>query len=283
MKKLVCLISIVMMIISLSGCKKEKGNEEPVISGLSNPVTEVNTLEDLNGECNTSILKPAVMGISDERYSYIEMGTYRIAQYQFKVNGYEYTFRTAQTSEDISGIYVDEKTAFEAGETDYVKTKELKAIRWFNSNGQFVLAVYDNGDMKEEQFRNIADEFIALSEAYFEISEYDELSGSYTEEVSLNAQAKVYSNGDNATVEVSLRNDDSSVCTWTMTIAYNQSGKLGYSDMIKTLDTYNEDGSLKECNVIDAIEYGYFTLQNGKLIWEGSNDPDTVEWVFAKK
>ena len=135
------------------------------------------------------------MGVSDAAYFVIDCGSYKIGEYQFKMNGYEYTFRCAKVNEDISGIYLSgqEGTAFSAADTE-VEGEEIaegvvlyvagepseeicnivdegngmqsnsddtyKCVRWFVDGMQYVLTVNDGGALDHDTFISIANEFM---------------------------------------------------------------------------------------------------------------------------
>lgn len=98
------------------------------------------------------------MGVSDEEFYTITSGDYTIGEYRFKINEVSYTLRAAATTEDISGVYVGEGTAFPEVKDgiDIVETDEVKLARWFNLNGQHIL--YAEGEIDSETFAGVAEE-----------------------------------------------------------------------------------------------------------------------------
>ena len=135
------------------------GEEEPVIgAGMVNPMTQVASLEEINAAAGCYLVKPGVMGVSDEEFYTINAGDYTIGEYRFKINGVSYTLRAAATTEDISGVYVGEGTAFPEVKDgiDIVETDEVKLARWFNLNGQHIL--YAKGEIDSETFAGVAEE-----------------------------------------------------------------------------------------------------------------------------
>lgn len=155
MKKIIAILLVLAMVICFGACNK---NEKPVDTGMPNPMTEVASLDELNAAAGCNLVKPGVMGVSDEKFFTINCGDYTIGEYQFTVAGVNYTLRAAATTEDISGVYVGEGTAFpEVKEgVDIVETEEVKLARWFNLNGQHVLSA--KGDIDSETFAGVADE-----------------------------------------------------------------------------------------------------------------------------
>ena len=77
--------------------------------------------------------------------------------------GFDYTFRCAPTTEDISGVYVGEGTAFPEVKDgmDIVETDDMKLARWFDLNGQHVLIAV--GEIDEATFSGVADELCEMS------------------------------------------------------------------------------------------------------------------------
>lgn len=139
------------------------GEDEPVITGVPNPMTEVASLGELNEATGCNFMKPGVMGISDEQFFTIQNGEELLGEYRFTVNGVEYTHRAGAVTEDISGVWVGEATAFADAETDltFVDAYGIKLARWFDLNGQHV--IYGKGDIEDEVFIGVVEELQTLS------------------------------------------------------------------------------------------------------------------------
>ena len=179
MKKLVAILLCLMMVLSLAACGKEAaaptedngeatGNEPTADVGMANPWVDYGSLEEINDAVGCNLCKPAAMGVSEEHFAVGDMGEYKMAQYNFSICGYAYTFRCAPVTEDISGLaYEEVEKAFAepgSGEVETVVVPDtLKAARWMTIDGQYVLSVADNGEMDEETFAGIAQEMYTLT------------------------------------------------------------------------------------------------------------------------
>ena len=183
MKKFLVMLLCLTMVLGLAACGKEVAApeentdtevEEEVVEeettggvGLANPWVEYESLEEINNEVGCNLCKPAAMGVSDEHFAVGDMGEYKMAQYQFSIGGYDYNFRCAPTTEDISGIfdeYVQEALAEPAnGNVELVESDTYKVARWMTIDGQYVLSVMDNGEMELDTFDGIAQEMFTLT------------------------------------------------------------------------------------------------------------------------
>ena len=178
MKKLLAILLCLAMVLSLVACgqeaapeaeEKEEIEDLPAIGpGGKNPWVDYNSLDEINSEVGCNLCKPAAMGVSEEHFAVGDMGEYKMAQYNFSVGGYAYTFRCAPSADDISGLYYDEvQKAFAescGAEVETVTVPDtLKAARWMTIDGQYVLSVEDNGEMDEETFDGIVQELYTLT------------------------------------------------------------------------------------------------------------------------
>lgn len=137
-------------------------------AGMANPMVEQESLDKVNELSGGNMMHPAVMGVTNEAFYTIDMGDYVIGEYDFDVNGRPFTFRTATTQQDISGLHMDGKTAFEDfDENDaVVYTSEWYAARWFVGDQQYVLNCVNGAGldpMDEEAFSSIADEMESMT------------------------------------------------------------------------------------------------------------------------
>lgn len=172
----------------------EQKEDEPSV-GMPNPMTAYDSLDEVNNAVGGNLCGPAAMGVSDEEFYVIDAGSYKLGEYRFKVNGYEYSLRCSKTPEDISGIYLSggEGTAFsgvdgsavgeELDEGIYIFTpdqaqledenvtsdangiqfngdSEYKCARWFVGDMQYVLSANDGGELEQETFESVAGEFM---------------------------------------------------------------------------------------------------------------------------
>lgn len=130
-------------------------------SMIVSPITEYSSLEELNDTYKVVLVRPAVMGVTEESFVGINMGedVPGIAQYSFDLNGLSYNFRSSSVTTDISGYYVGEGTIFEGIEGESVQCLEgVKAARWFTIDGQYCLCVTDEENvMDEETFNGIVE------------------------------------------------------------------------------------------------------------------------------
>ncbi|MCR4962875.1 MAG: hypothetical protein K6B40_03210 [Firmicutes bacterium] len=172
MKKTIVLSFVLfLLVMALCACSASSSDGQPPANGdsLVNPITEYASLAEINEITGGHLAKPAVMGVTDEAFLIIDANDYKIAEYNFAVNGTPYTMRFAKgTEEDISGVYEGGGLLFDAGATDIIEVKEFeggKAARCFNMDGQYILTVHDDGALDMETFRAIADELFGLAAA----------------------------------------------------------------------------------------------------------------------
>lgn len=249
--------------------------------GMVNPWSEVESLEELNEKAGTYLQLPGVMGVEVKAYRLMEQGEPVIAEVIFTVNGTEYTLRGAGCVEDISGVYLaDGKTAFEGKEHDsyaVVTTDEMKLARWLNLDGQYILYVMDEGKMDEETFAGIADEMRALTNR-FVLPVIEE--GTYYDSYSMRAYAMVALTEDGRyDIEVHWSDSAWEDNVWNMTATMMEDGLLVYDDCVAKNVVTQEDGSFTE-NYANLIPEGYFTVSEGKLLWNGAADESCRECVF---
>lgn len=127
-------------------------DREDIPVGIRNPVTEYSTLDEINGLAGTKLVKIESSAVSDERYSFIEGG---IAQYEFDYNGLDFTFRaSADTENDISGVWIGGEQAFSGEETDYALTEdaEIKVCRFIADGIQYTVSVNDGNALGTDEF-----------------------------------------------------------------------------------------------------------------------------------
>lgn len=141
----------------------DQDTNDGFIPGVVNPITTCTSLDEMNELAGTMVQKPGVMGVQDEKFLVINAGEHKIAEYSYTVNGQKFVLRHCNNAlEDISGVYVNGKTAFQdrdpANGIDYVTTDDMKLARWFRVEGEFILIAEDAADMTQEQFEAIAQE-----------------------------------------------------------------------------------------------------------------------------
>jgi len=262
-------------------------NEPQPISGVPNPIVDYDSLEALNERYGIKLTHPGVMGVTDEYFSAIESSDYDIAQYGFTVNGMEYLLRCASTSEDISGVYTGEGTAFSGVEGDsYCYLADCKLARWFNIDGQYCLCVSDGGQMDEETFVSIAEEMMDLTKPGMSTAEmeafYEAYSGEYADSFSQRAVLTAVSNGDSLSIQVNWGSSAMENTCWTMTAKVYEDGLLSYYDCTKTEIVFAEDGSETD-TIIYENGSGFFNpSDNAILQWGGAEEEDCQECIFVK-
>lgn len=309
MKKLIALILCLIMAFSLCACSGEtnppsddttqntdttKPEENPETSdapsGIVNPVSERTSLKELNEELGGKLVSPAAMGVSDEAYTITDCKEYKIAEYSFKLNGYDYSLRFSPVMDkDISGLYIKNGTAFENAAAEAIQkctTDEFKAARWLTIDGQYVLSIMDSGRLDDETFDIVVDDFFTRTAPGMTDGEkealYASLEGEYSDTISQRAMAKVSAKGsDGIEVTVSWGSSASESSEWTMTAAIAEDGLFCYKDCtLKTLTT-GADGQTDE-NVEYTDGEGFFSVVNGQLFWNGAAEEQCRDCVFEK-
>lgn len=276
MKKLAVVMAMVLVLcFAFTGCGDKQ--EE-----AANPITECSSMEEMNEMANTCIVEPGVMGVENESYAVIDCGEYMIAQYSFEVAGREFSLRSANTTEDISGYYIGEQTAFEMfepeSEMQLANDNEAKLARWCNIAGQFVLQVNDNGEMDQADFEAIADEFAA---ACGDVPSTDAsvYAGNYQDSTSQRATLEAVADGKNLKITITWGDSADSEMVWTMTASLSEAGIMDYSDCTCKYVTYDEEG-----NATEEVKYtdgeGFFSPVDGKLLWDGAADDNCKDCVF---
>lgn len=171
MKKLTALLLCFVLLFALCACAKESADIKEPEGGNSpaiNPCREYSSLDEINAIVGGNLMHPAVMGVEDKAFIVIDCGDYKIAEYQFNVAGFDYSFRCAKENKDISGVYMGgEGTAFADGNTDEMQINcgsEYKCARWFDGDMQYVLTLDDaENAMTQDNFESIATELMQLS------------------------------------------------------------------------------------------------------------------------
>ena len=252
------------------------------IAGVANPVVALDSLEALNKKMGCSMVKPGVMGVTDEAFNVISD---TMAEYKFTVGGYNYCLRCQGTMDDICGIYGDNGTLFEGktAEDVYAEGAGYKAIRWFNVEGQYVLTVNDNGELSKETFEGIAEELKEASqEEIIQDSDgvFAEINGDFQDSVSGRANATVESADDSAKITVRWGDSAFETYVWNMTVTFDD-GKFVYTDCVESKETAAEDGTVST-ETISENGSGYFTYTEGNLVWDGAADENCKSCVFER-
>lgn len=270
MKKILC---VLVVLLTLCGCS---GN-----SNAKNPVVEYKSLDEISEIAKVTLVSPGVMGKSDERYSVIDK---KVAEYDFTLNGYEYTLRGADfINEDISGIYIDGEQAFTSLDEilDYNDDSTCKVFRFLLGDNQYTLAVKDNGGLDYATF------FSQFSDIYFEIidaSTSDEVKqylGQYYDSTSQRATAEItLADVDKLFVDVIWSNSATEYEEWIID-GEVKDNKISYESISHYTVTVKEDGTTIP-NEISDYAPGYFEIKDNKLYWTGSGNTQTSSCVFEK-
>ena len=255
--------------------------------GIANPITEYASLEEINEITRGSLCRPPVMGVTDESYSVIDCGDYKVAQYDFSVNGIPYCYRFANgVVEDISGIYENGGTLFDAVATDVDEVKAFdggKAARHFNIDGQYVISVKDDGALDEETFRGIADELFSLT-AVADSKSFglDAFIGNWYEQIAGRGLMTVTADGDKAVFNVEWANSASEVYRWEFAGYVNEEGVIEYTDGRKYSAVFDQTGN-ETVSELSATNSGSVRIdENGDLLWIDDESAYTEGSVFVK-
>ena len=322
MRKLTATALAIVLTLSLAACGGETSTsasvsvkEEPIETsteveteteveigsvGMANPYEDMGSLEALNDAFMIALSRPSVMGVTEESFNKIN-GDTPIAQYQFKVNEATYTYRSASTTEDISGVYVGDGTLFSSvgdGEEAIVEADGFRGARWFHVDGQYCL-VTDAEAVDAETFEAIVDEFKSVtakgymgpssetnepSEEFAAIAAVlDPLSGEYQDSTSGRAHLSFVSYGSVAEITVEWGDSASTTYRWNFKSVELQDGKLVYTGGEYWKVTAGSDGEYEE-ELLDMGLEGYFEISEDglKLLWTGAKEDNQKECVFEK-
>lgn len=274
MKKSLIIVSVIISLFVLCACSnnKENADDENYISGVANPIVEKDSLDAINSEIGTNIVAPAVMGKTDERYSVISN---EIAQYNFSLNGYDWTIRGAKKiDEDISGIW-DDHNEFVSGSESTVYMNDWYLYRFFDGDYQYTVVVDNPENFDETTFSNIKDEIKNC------IIGVDPFEGEYTDNVSQRATAIVKKDGDIYHVTVSWSSSASKTTVWSMECK-KEDNKLTYAGENFATYEYNDEGEETICGDGASNNIGWFDINEGKLAWTGANEEYCRACVFEK-
>ena len=292
MKKILAIILALAMVLGLAACgKKDPAPVEPVGPGGENPVTAMESVEAINNELGLKLSQPGVMGVTDNYYSIVDCGDFKIGEYGFDVNGYECVFRGSPVyDQDISGIYLANGTAYEGKDVsdalDYVFSGDYKLARWATIDGQYVFLLIDSkGEMEEDTFKGIAEELKSLTNPGQSSEElaayYYSFAGSYGDSYSQRAVADVTASENGLHILVHWGSSAMESTNWEMNAILTEDGLLSYSDETRTDIVFKEDGT-EEYTVKYEGEAGFFAPSEGKLEWTGAFEEDCRQCVFEQ-
>ena len=291
MKRMLALALAAMMVLCLCACGEKPAEqpeaEEPATNGMPNPMTEYASLDEINDIVGSKLVHPGVMGVSDEKFFVIDCGDYRLADYRFAVGGVDYTFRSAPVTQDISGYYVGERTAFADGAQqdgiEYAEADGAQLARWFTIDGQYVLSAKG---VDADTFALVAEELCTMTSPGMSDAEYEAfyagLAGQYYDSYSQRAVMNVEADGANGVkIIVDWSSSASENTEWTMTARLTEDGLLSYYDCAVSNITTAEDGT-ETVGIVSTDGEGWFTFDGDKLCWTGAADESCVNCVFEK-
>lgn len=272
MKRTLSILLVLLICLSLSACKQEP----------EQPIRTYETLEEINSQANVNICKPAVMGVTEEKFS---TGDHNTALYQFELNGYSYYVRACKdTINDVSDLFKNNKPLFE-GCTEKIAFDEAtgyKACRFILGNRQYVFGVYDEEKMNQEDFESQALSLIDQMINQLTLPEIQELVGKYEDSTSKRAAAEVKLADDinQIIIDITWPNASSSYDEWKCQCYINM-GKAIYDTISHTTNEVDEQGNVTPTS-LDDYGQGYFTLKENQILWDGSENEITQTCVFKK-
>lgn len=108
---------------------------------------------------------------------------------------------------------------------------------------------------------------------------YQSLEGYYRDSVSQRARMYVWQTEGGLGIRVNWASSASVDGEWDMTAVLTADGKLEYTDCAEYHLTYFNENEF-ESEEISANRPGYFTMKDGKLLWDGAADEACRECVF---
>lgn len=290
MKRIAFILIAIALAVALCACTVTPAaptSEPDPTAGMPNPIAEYGSLEEINDIVGMKLAHPPVMGVTDERFSIIDAGETKIAEYVFKVAGVEYDFRGSPSFDgDISGYYTADGLAFSGQPTDeieFVEDGEARLARWATIDGQYVLAAKNANDA----FADVAEELKGLTSPWMTEAElaayYESLAGDYQDEYSQRAHMSGEALGsDGVRFTVHWAGSAFENYEWVMTCRLYEDGLLSYDDCVRTYNKTDSEG--KTTSEVESTDgSGFFTpTEDGKLLWDGAEDDYCRECIFFK-
>lgn len=279
MKKVLFVLLALAMSLQFAACVAEEKADQPI--GMPNPVVEYDSIEEINALTGVSLMRPSVMGVTNERFSVINN---TIAQYVCEINGMEWTFRGAYlTDEDISGMY-NEHNEFSPNQDFGLYTNEFYLERFFDGDRQYTIVaenpVSEDGEeyLGEDAFMDICMELESIQKQHID----DALVGDYQDMISQRATAYVERHGDVYNISVNWSDSDSELTCWTMYDAVMENDRLSYRGEEIGRYTYDEEGEAISNDVTMSNNLGFFEVKDGMLYWTGAAREECRACVFEK-
>lgn len=113
-----------------------------------------------------------------------------------------------------------------------------------------------------------------------EAGSYDALAGDYQDSASRRATLIASVVGDGLLIQVSWADSAAVSNIWTMNAKYDDNGKLAYNDASLNIYTTVDDKTEEKKEYENG--QGYFTVADGKLLWDGAADESCKACVFEK-
>ncbi|MCQ2501908.1 MAG: hypothetical protein MJ117_11260 [Lachnospiraceae bacterium] len=280
--------------------KANKTNESPVAisasstsAGLANPNTDVSSLEELSTKIDASIIRPEGVDLSNESYTLLKGdGDLTIGEYRFTANGKDYTLRVAKAdpSIDISGVYEDGHTLYEKGyalsedepddTTFFVQTGNYTAVRWFTSDGQYVLVTENKGNVDSTEFQALADQFMNAAPMNWNSSvpyeSYDALKGAYLNEDG--TMVGIDMSDTHVTVSAIGSCEDGNLY-WKAECEL-KGDQLVYESATVDFNVYDENTCETTTTHLDGEGAGSIQVNDGSLIFNGCSTAFLKDKVF---
>ncbi|MDO4940073.1 MAG: hypothetical protein Q4E33_00075 [Erysipelotrichaceae bacterium] len=278
MKNILKVVLVSMMCLCLFACSNTVEPEDETISGMSNPMVVYDSLEEINEKVGVKLSIPQDMVTEKESYQIIND---EIAEYDFTDEGYQFALRGAKKNDDISGIYINSKMAYDKDDLGFVEDENFKAYRFFVEENQYVLTVKDNGEISEDDFDIICNSI--ENEIYKNESCEDTIAliGNYQDSYTQRASATIELAGrDKVLLTITWPNSVEEYEEWGA-VSSCSSNKIRYDSLVhKVIVTDAEGNSDVSTNIVE--EDGFFVIKDGKLYWTGANDETKANCVFEK-
>lgn len=188
MKRILCLALAALAAVSLAACgapdasspAASSSSAASVVSSpaptssaassqsasLANPVTAYTSTDEINAIVGCELYQLPVMGVSENSFSVIDTGGYKLAEYSFRFMEYDWVYRAAPTRDDISGVTHNGRTLGEASEPDTVfSAGNFRYIRWFRGDMQYSLYASGADAPGEDLFDTAYSELYGLQSA----------------------------------------------------------------------------------------------------------------------
>ena len=110
---------------------------------------------------------------------------------------------------------------------------------------------------------------------------YQSLAGSYQDSFSKRARMDVWQTAGGLSIQVNWASSAFENREWDMTAALTADNKLEYTDCAEYHLTYSDEGECKS-EQVSSNRKGYFTIEDGKLLWNGAADEGCRECVFER-